>query len=140
MPLIDSVSNRPRSSRSQSPKRHEDQLKGDRVADRKTLRSARISTQADVILPMREPYMQQIVNGEKNYEFRKYRLKASVKRIWFYSTAPQSSIEYVCEILPAKTRNAGDLALEEDGLGNKEFNERHKDWEGYDFAYEVTSV
>jgi hypothetical protein len=26
------------------------------------------------------------------------------------------------------------------GLGNKEFNERHVDWEGYDFAYEILSV
>jgi predicted transcriptional regulator len=84
--------------------------------------------------------MQQIVNGEKNYEFRKYCLKGSVKRIWFYSTAPQSSIEYVCEVLPAKTRNPGDLVLEEDGLGNEEFNMRHKDWDSYDFAYKILSV
>ena len=94
----------------------------------------------DAILPMREPYMQQIVTVEKTYEFRKYCLQQSVKRIWFYSTAPQSSIEYICEILPAETRNSGDLALEEDGLGNKEFNTRHKDWEGYNFAYKILSV
>jgi hypothetical protein len=67
-------------------------------------------------------------------------ISITVKRIWFFSTAPQSSIEYVCEILPAKTRNPGDLALEEDGLGNKEFNTRHKGWEGYDFAYKILSV
>jgi predicted transcriptional regulator len=100
----------------------------------------RILTQADAILPMREPYMQQIVNGEKNYEFRKYCLKECVKRIWFYSTAPQSSIEYVCEILPARTRDSYHSVLEEDGLGNKEFNARHKDWDGYDFAYKILSV
>ncbi|RMD43092.1 hypothetical protein DV735_g2029, partial [Chaetothyriales sp. CBS 134920] len=52
-------------------------------------------TKANMILPMQEPYMQQIVDGEENYEFRKYCLKPSVKRIRFY---------YVCEILPAKTR------------------------------------
>jgi predicted transcriptional regulator len=84
--------------------------------------------------------MQQIVTGEKTYEFRKYCLEQSVKRIWFYSTAPQSSIEYVCDILPAKTRNPGDLPLEEDGIGNREFNTRHKDWEGYNFAYKILSV
>lgn len=84
---------------------------------------------------MHDPYMQQIVTGEKTYEFRKYRLAQSVERIWFYSTAPKSRIEYICEILPAKTRNPGDPALEEDGLGNKEFNTRHPDWEKYDFAY-----
>jgi predicted transcriptional regulator len=88
---------------------------------------------------MQEPYMQQIVTGEKTYEFRKYCLKHSVGRIWFYRTAPHSTIEYICEILPAKTRNLGDSPLEEDSLGNKEFNTRHKDWEGYDFAYRILS-
>lgn len=102
--------------------------------------SNRSSIKSDVILPIQEPYMQQIVTGEKTYEFRKYCLKQSIERIWFYRTAPYSSIEYICEILPAKTRNPGDLALEEDGIGNKEFNTRHKDWEGYDFAYKILSV
>jgi hypothetical protein len=84
--------------------------------------------------------MKQIITREKTYEFRKYCLPSSVKRIWFYSTAPQSRIEYVCEILPARTRNPGDAALEEDGVGNREFNTRHEDWEGYDFAYKILSV
>lgn len=34
----------------------------------------------------------------------------------------------------------GDEPLKEDGIGNKEFNERHKDWEGFDYAYEILSV
>lgn len=89
---------------------------------------------------MQEPYMQQIVSGEKTYEFRKYCLKQSIKRIWFYVTAPHSSIEYVCEISPARTRNPGDAPLEEDGVGNNDFNTRHKDWDGYDFAYKILSV
>lgn len=95
---------------------------------------------SDVILPMRDPYMSQIVSGEKDYEFRKYRLKPSVKRIWFYRTAPHSSITHVCETLPARTRNPGDAPLEKDGLGNTEFNDRHKDWDGYDFAYKMVTV
>ncbi|KAJ5562866.1 hypothetical protein N7461_001627 [Penicillium sp. DV-2018c] len=95
---------------------------------------------SDVILPMRDPYMSQIINGEKDYEFRKYRLKPSVKRIWFYRTAPHSSITHVCETLPARTRNPGDAPLETDGLGNIEFNDRHKDWDGYDFAYKMVTV
>jgi predicted transcriptional regulator len=102
--------------------------------------SHKVSTKSDVILVIQEPYMQQIVSGKKTYEFRKYRLEQSVKRIWFYSTAPQSSIDYICEILPAKTRSPGDLPLAEDGIGNREFNTRHKDWEGYDFAYKILSV
>jgi len=32
------------------------------------------------------------------------------------------------------------LPLEEDGLGNKEFNIRHEDLEGYDFAGKILEV
>lgn len=95
---------------------------------------------SDAILPMQDPYMIQITDGRKNYEFRKYCLKPCVKRIWFYRTAPHSSITHVCETLPARTRNSGDPPLDENGLGNTEFNNRHKDWEGYDFAYEIVTV
>lgn len=84
--------------------------------------------------------MQQIVDGKKNYEFRKYCLKPSVKRVWFYRTAPYSSIEFICEILPAAKRKLCDAPLEENGLGNWEFNTRHKEWDGYDFAYKIESV
>jgi predicted transcriptional regulator len=89
---------------------------------------------------MQDPYMDQIIDGKKSYEFRKYRLSAEVKRIWFYRTAPHSSITHICETLPARTRNVGDPPLEADGLGNMEFNTGHKDWAGYDFAYKVVTV
>ncbi|KAJ5250704.1 hypothetical protein N7489_001114 [Penicillium chrysogenum] len=101
---------------------------------------ARCPSYSDVILPMQDPYMTQIVDGRKNYEFRKYRLRPSVKRIWFYRTAPHSSITHVCETLSARTRHPGDPPLEENGLGNAEFNNRHKDWDGYDFAYKMVTV
>jgi predicted transcriptional regulator len=89
---------------------------------------------------MTDDYMQQIVNQTKNYEFRRYRIDPSVLRVWFYLNAPHSHIAYICEIDPARTRNPGDEPLIEDGLGNKEFNERHKDWAGYDYAYRIRSV
>lgn len=84
--------------------------------------------------------MQQIVRGEKNHEFRKYLIAPTVERIWFYLNAPLSHIAYICEIDPGRCRNPGDVPLTEDGLGNKEFNERHKDWDKYDFAYRIRSV
>ena len=87
-----------------------------------------------------DDYMQQIIRGEKNHEFRKYLIPPSVQRVWFYLNAPLSQIGYVCEIDPARTRNEGDIPLVEDGLGNKEFNQRHKDWDRYDFAYHLRSV
>lgn len=95
---------------------------------------------SDAILPMTDDYMQQIVRGEKNYEFRRYRISPSVERIWFYLTAPFSHVAYICEIDPATTRTEDDEKLVEDGLGNKEFNDRHPDWNGYDFAYRIRSV
>lgn len=84
--------------------------------------------------------MNQIVNGEKNHEFRTYLIKPSVKHNWFYMTAPFSSIKYICEISPARTRNPGDEPLDEDCVGNKEFSGKHKDWERYDFTYEILSI
>ncbi|CAI0654417.1 unnamed protein product [Colletotrichum noveboracense] len=93
----------------------------------------------DMILAMQDPYMQQIINGTKTYEFRKYNMEG-IKRIWFYRTAPHSAITHVCEVSPAATRNPGDQPIPENGLGNKEFNDRHSDWNGYDFAYRINSV
>ncbi|KAK3368693.1 hypothetical protein B0H63DRAFT_529054 [Podospora didyma] len=93
-----------------------------------------------IILPMRDPYMAQIFHVTRIYEFRRYRLKPSVRRIWFYRTAPHSSITHICEILPAATRNPGDPLLEEDGLGNAEYSARHPEWDGYDFAYKMLSA
>ncbi|KAK1841689.1 hypothetical protein CCHR01_15675 [Colletotrichum chrysophilum] len=87
---------------------------------------------------MQDPYMQQIIDGDKTYEFRKYNMEG-IKRIWFYRTAPHSAITHVCEVSPAKTRNPGDQPIPENGLGNKEFNDRSPDWDGYDFAYRINS-
>ena len=89
---------------------------------------------------MTDDYMQQIVRREKNYEFRRYEIAPSVRRIWFYLNAPISSIVYICEIYPARTRKPGDEPLPEDGLGNHEYNTRHKDWDGFDYAYRIRSV
>jgi hypothetical protein len=84
--------------------------------------------------------MDQIVSAIKDHEFRRYRISPTVKRVWFYVTAPESQISHICEISEAKTREQGDEPLPETGLGNKEFNERHPEWEGSDFAYEVKGV
>lgn len=99
-------------------------------------------SETDVILAMQDPFMDQVIAGTKTYEFRKYRLKPDVKRVWFYRTAPHSSITHLAEIEPARTRNfkAGDQPLPENGLGNIEFNTRHPAWAGYDYAYKILTV
>lgn len=104
-------------------------------------------SETDVILAMQDPYMDQVIAGTKTYEFRKYQLKPTVKRIWFYRTVPHSSITHssithLAEIEPARTRNfqAGDEPLPENGLGNVEFNNRHPSWAGYDYAYKILTA
>jgi len=37
-----------------------------------------LTAHTDVVLLMMDDYMQQIVRGEKNYEFRKYRIAPTV--------------------------------------------------------------
>ena len=51
--------------------------------------------------------------------------------------SPMSSIEYICEINPTRTRKPEDEPFPEDGLGN---NIRRKDWDRFDYAYRVRSV
>ncbi|RSM02813.1 hypothetical protein CDV31_010772 [Fusarium ambrosium] len=96
-------------------------------------------SRSDMILAMNDPYMQQIIDGTKTYEFRKYNM-AGIKRIWFYRTAPHSAITHICPVDEAATRNPSDEALPENGLGNREYNERHADYEGYDYAYRIKEV
>lgn len=93
--------------------------------------------------------MQQIVLRLKNHEFRKRLYPSSIRRIWFYETAPIPIITYICEIGPTcvRTRPAQGPAqssvpapvLADDGIGNNEFNEYQPDWEGYDYAYPIIS-
>jgi len=79
--------------------------------------------------------------GRKPYGSSSRQLsKGPASSLWLYITAPHSAITHACEFLPAQTRNPGDSPLEENGLGNAEFNSRHKDCDGYDYAYKILSV
>ncbi|KAF5017286.1 hypothetical protein F66182_10801 [Fusarium sp. NRRL 66182] len=93
----------------------------------------------DMILAMNDPYMQQIIDGTKTYEFRKYNM-AGIQRIWFYRTAPHSAITHICPVNEAVTRKPCDQPLPKDGLGNKEYNQKDPDYEGYDYAYRINAV
>ena len=49
----------------------------------------------DAILCIKPEFTKLIAERKKNYEYRKYKLKDSVKHLWLYETAPTSAITYV---------------------------------------------
>lgn len=53
-------------------------------------------------------------------------------------TAPSSSLCCVCDVAPA-TKRGVDAPLEEDGLGNADYNNNH-DFVDYDYAYKILAV
>ena len=80
-----------------------------------------------------------IVDRTKTHEFRSTLYPASVLRIWFYQTAPTSTLTYICEVDPGLARDpAHPLPL--NGHRNKEFNDgTEPDWSGKMYAYKVRS-
>lgn len=76
-----------------------------------------------------------MIDGEKTYEFRKKRLPSTVERIWFYSVAPRSKIEHVCEIEPAITW--GEVLA---GHVSEEIKDSYVDINPSEVAYKILSV
>jgi hypothetical protein len=95
----------------------------------------------DVILAMQEPTCNKSSAAKRHTNSANNSCPAQSNGSGSTASRPTSSIEYICEILPARTRGGPDDApLEGDGVGNKEFNVHHKDREGYDYAYKIQSV
>ncbi|KAK4672206.1 hypothetical protein QC763_101093 [Podospora pseudopauciseta] len=69
---------------------------------------------------MREPYMTQILEETKRYEFRKYRMADTVNRAWFYRVTPISAIAHVGDIAPPVTRRGDSVTVRK----HKSENER----------------
>ncbi|KAH6869154.1 hypothetical protein B0T10DRAFT_569051 [Thelonectria olida] len=93
----------------------------------------------DMILAMNDPYMQQIINSTKTYEFRKYNM-AGIERVWFYCTILHSAITHIYPINTAIIRNPSNAPLPKDGLKNKDYNKKHPDYKGYNYTYRIKSV
>lgn len=51
-----------------------------------------------ILLSIKPQYAKAILENQKKYEFRKRRCKASVKKIIFYATAPESKVVGEAEI------------------------------------------
>jgi hypothetical protein len=49
----------------------------------------------DVVLTIKPEFVKLLADRTKNHEYRKYKLRETVERLWLYETAPTSAITYV---------------------------------------------
>ncbi|KAB8257896.1 hypothetical protein BDV32DRAFT_151873 [Aspergillus pseudonomiae] len=80
---------------------------------------AKASNREDIFMSIKPEHMQNISTGAKNHEYRRYLLPSSVRRIWFYTTAPESRIAHVARVSHGKV--PGEVP-ENGGIGNEDFN------------------
>jgi hypothetical protein len=89
----------------------------------------------DILISIRQPFLDQIASFEKNHEFRGYLLPAVVKRFWIYEPSPVSAVRYIAEVSNAKRPGE----VEEGAIArNVEFNKGLVD--GGKFAYEIMKL
>ncbi|KAE8376551.1 hypothetical protein BDV26DRAFT_282552 [Aspergillus bertholletiae] len=77
----------------------------------------------DIFMSIKPEHMHNIAAGAKNHEYRRYLLPSSVRRIWFYSSAPLLQIEHAARISHGKV--PGEIP-ENGGIGNEDFNAGRK--------------
>ncbi|KAF9535307.1 hypothetical protein CPB83DRAFT_841546 [Crepidotus variabilis] len=73
----------------------------------------------DAILAIRPEFVKLIASREKNHEYRAYKMRDTVERIWLYETAPGSSIAYIMET--GKPKTPGQVN-DSTGVGNDDFD------------------
>ena len=76
----------------------------------------------DAIWPIRTQFVELIVKGQKNHDFRSYLMKGII-RIWLYETAPVSAIRYMIETTTPKI--PGQIQ-DSTGIGNDDFDRQLK--------------
>lgn len=74
----------------------------------------------DIFLSIKPKFADLIASREKTYEFRRYKPKDTIKRIWLYVTSPNSELKYIAEV--------GNVVeyptqIPEEGVGNTDFNQ-----------------
>lgn len=99
-------------------------------------REARVARagRADIFMSIKPEHINNIATCAKNHEYRRYLLPSSVRRIWFYTTAPFSRVEYVARISRGKL--PGEVP-EDGGIGNEDFNAGRKLSK---YAYEILDL
>ncbi|KAI1816710.1 hypothetical protein GGS20DRAFT_173167 [Poronia punctata] len=79
----------------------------------------------DVLLAIKSVHLKNIASRRKNHEYRKYRLRDGVERLWLYETAEdggKASITHVAVIPSDERRTPGTVPTEPFGIGNDDFN------------------
>ncbi|KAM0284331.1 hypothetical protein ACHAO9_009256 [Fusarium lateritium] len=79
----------------------------------------------DVLLAIKPVHLANIVSQQKNHEYRKYRLRDGVTRLWLYETSAgggRSSITHIAVIPDSVRHTPGTVPTEPFGIGNAEFN------------------
>lgn len=75
---------------------------------------------SEIVISIKPQFAQLIVERKKNHEFRKYKAKNNITKMWIYVTTPIAELKYIAEVgemitFPHK------IVL--GGVGNQEFNE-----------------
>ncbi|RAO73204.1 uncharacterized protein BHQ10_009216 [Talaromyces amestolkiae] len=101
-----------------------------------TVRAATVARagRADIFMSIKPEHINNIATRAKNHEYRRYILPSSVRRIWFYTTAPFSRVEYVARISRGKI--PGEVP-EDGGIGNEDFNAGR---ELSEYGYEILDL
>jgi hypothetical protein len=92
------------------------------------------TSHSDIFMSIKPEHISNIASRLKNHEYRKYRLPSSVRHIWFYTSAPISSLQYIARISNAKTPGQ---VPEDGGIGNEDFNAGKKE---SNFGYEILAL
>lgn len=92
------------------------------------------TSKTDIFMSIKPEHIANIATRLKNHEYRRYLLPPHVRRIWFYTTAPISSIRYVAHISRGKVPGQ---VPEDGGIGNEDFNAGRKISK---YAYEILEL
>ena len=73
----------------------------------------------EIFISLKPKFAELIRQRKKTYEFRKYKPRHKINRLWIYVTQPIATLKYIAEVgeivnYPTK--------IPEDGAGNSEFN------------------
>ncbi|KAK3297266.1 uncharacterized protein B0H64DRAFT_121754 [Chaetomium fimeti] len=81
--------------------------------------------ESDVLLAIKPEHLANISSQKKNHEYRKYRLRDGVERLWLYETGGgngRSAITHIAVIPSDVRRTPGEVPTEPFGIGNEDFN------------------